>query len=99
MYGAWALGLSGYSDVLDHFGTGDGQIALHGTANPDNLGTAVSHGCVRVDNAVITRLAASCRSAPRSTSASRRRRRRRASHGPRGGATNQELQQRGPATV
>ena len=57
VYGAWALGLSGYSDVLDQFGTGDGQIALHGTANRDNLGRAVSHGCVRVDNQVITALA------------------------------------------
>jgi lipoprotein-anchoring transpeptidase ErfK/SrfK len=57
VYGAWALGLSGYSNVLDQFGTGDGQIALHGTANPDNLGRAVSHGCVRVDNQVITSLA------------------------------------------
>jgi lipoprotein-anchoring transpeptidase ErfK/SrfK len=58
VYGAFALGLSGYSNVLDQFGTGDGQIALHGTANTGSIGRAVSHGCVRLDNQAITRLAA-----------------------------------------
>ena len=57
VYGAWALGLSGYSDVLEQFGTGDGQIALHGTQNPGVLGSAVSNGCVRMDNGAITTLA------------------------------------------
>ena len=58
LYGAWALGLSAYSEVLDQFGTGDGQIALHGTHNPGaDLGRAVSHGCVRLDNQAITTLA------------------------------------------
>jgi len=57
VYGAWALGLSGYSNVLDQFGTGDGQIALHGTNNPGVLGSAVSNGCVRMDNETITHLA------------------------------------------
>ena len=58
VYGAYALGLSGYSNVLDQFGTGDGQIALHGTANTASIGRAISHGCVRLDNQAITRLAA-----------------------------------------
>jgi len=57
VYGAWALGLSAYSDVLDQFGTGDGQIALHGTANLGELGRAVSHGCVRLGNPSISTLA------------------------------------------
>jgi lipoprotein-anchoring transpeptidase ErfK/SrfK len=57
VYGAWALGLSGYSNVLDQFGTGDGQIALHGTYNPSVLGSAVSNGCVRMDNDTISHLA------------------------------------------
>jgi lipoprotein-anchoring transpeptidase ErfK/SrfK len=57
VYGAWALGLSGYSDVLEQFGTGDGQIALHGTADPSDLGREVSNGCVRLDNGAITILA------------------------------------------
>jgi lipoprotein-anchoring transpeptidase ErfK/SrfK len=57
VYGAWALGLSGYSEVLEQFGAGDGQIALHGTANPGDLGNQVSNGCVRLDNQTITTLA------------------------------------------
>ncbi len=57
VYGAWALGISAYSDVLEQFGTGDGQIALHGTADPADLGREVSNGCVRLDNAAITSLA------------------------------------------
>jgi L,D-transpeptidase catalytic domain len=56
-YGAWALGLSGYSEVHQSFGTGDGQIALHGTYNPGALGLPVSNGCVRMDNEMITLLA------------------------------------------
>jgi lipoprotein-anchoring transpeptidase ErfK/SrfK len=57
VYGAWALGLSGYSEVLEQFGTGDGQIALHGTGNAGDLGREVSNGCVRMDNQTITDLA------------------------------------------
>ena len=56
-YGAWALGLSGYSEVHQTFGTGDGQIALHGTYKPWLLGRPVSNGCVRMDNETITLLA------------------------------------------
>jgi lipoprotein-anchoring transpeptidase ErfK/SrfK len=58
VYGAWALGLSGYSNVHEQFGTGNGQIALHGTNDPGgDLGRAVSNGCVRLDNGSITALA------------------------------------------
>jgi lipoprotein-anchoring transpeptidase ErfK/SrfK len=57
VYGAWALGISGYSDVLDQFGTGDGQIALHGTTDPGDLGREVSSGCLRLDNGAIASLA------------------------------------------
>jgi lipoprotein-anchoring transpeptidase ErfK/SrfK len=58
VYGAWALGLSGYSEVHEQFGTGDGQIALHGTHNPGaDLGREVSNGCVRLDNQAISALA------------------------------------------
>jgi lipoprotein-anchoring transpeptidase ErfK/SrfK len=61
VYGPWALGLSAYSDVLDQFGTGDGQIALHGTKDTAALGHAVSHGCVRLDARAITTLAKALR--------------------------------------
>ena len=55
-YGVFALGLSGHSDVLTEFGGGDGQIAIHGTNNPGDIGNDVSHGCVRVTNDAIERL-------------------------------------------
>jgi lipoprotein-anchoring transpeptidase ErfK/SrfK len=56
-YGPWAFGLSGYSNVLQKFGRGDGQIGIHGTNEPKKLGQNVSHGCVRMSNASITKLA------------------------------------------
>ncbi len=56
-YGPFALGLSAHSDVLDQFAGGDGQIGIHGTNQPDSIGTSASHGCVRVPNEVITALA------------------------------------------
>jgi lipoprotein-anchoring transpeptidase ErfK/SrfK len=59
VYGAWALGLSGFSNVLDQFGTGDGQIALHGTSDTGSIGRAASAGCVRLDNGAIRTLAGS----------------------------------------
>jgi hypothetical protein len=56
-YGKYAYGLSAYSEVLNTFAGGDGQVAIHGTNQPSLIGSAVSHGCVRVDNATITKLA------------------------------------------
>jgi lipoprotein-anchoring transpeptidase ErfK/SrfK len=55
-YGPYALGLSGFSNVLTEFGRGDGQIAIHGTNQPTLLGQPASHGCIRVSNEIITRL-------------------------------------------
>lgn len=57
VYGPYAFGLSAFSDVLASFGGGPGQIGLHGTDDPSGLGTAVSHGCVRISNTAISRLA------------------------------------------
>jgi lipoprotein-anchoring transpeptidase ErfK/SrfK len=56
-YGPFAWGLSAYSEALDTFAGGDGQVAIHGTNSPWAIGQAVSHGCVRVDNDAIRRLA------------------------------------------
>ena len=56
-YGPWAFGLSGYSNVLQTFGRGDGQIGIHGTNQPGLLGQGVSHGCIRMRNATIVKLA------------------------------------------
>jgi lipoprotein-anchoring transpeptidase ErfK/SrfK len=45
----FALALSARSNVLQEFDGGPGQIALHGLANVGGLlGTAASHGCIRV---------------------------------------------------
>ena len=45
----FALALSARSDVFQQFDGGPGQIALHGLDNIGGvLGTAVSHGCVRL---------------------------------------------------
>ena len=47
----FALALSARSNVLQEFEGGSGQIALHGLENVGGvLGTAVSHGCVRLSN-------------------------------------------------
>lgn len=56
-YGPFAFGLSGHSDTLTEFAGGDGQIGIHGTNDPSSIGQAVSHGCVRLPNDVITLLA------------------------------------------
>jgi lipoprotein-anchoring transpeptidase ErfK/SrfK len=56
-YGPYAFGLSAYSNVLQSFGGGPGEIGLHGTDYPQGLGTNVSHGCIRISNVGITRLA------------------------------------------
>lgn len=46
--GPWVLATSAYSNVLQEFDGGPGQIGLHGrTGLPDPLGTASSHGCIR----------------------------------------------------
>jgi lipoprotein-anchoring transpeptidase ErfK/SrfK len=55
----FALALSARSNVLQEFEGGPGQVALHGVANlGGTLGTAVSHGCVRLATRSIRWLAA-----------------------------------------
>ncbi len=57
-YGPFAYGISAFSEELTSFGGGPGQIGLHGTEDDDSLGRAVSHGCIRMSNPAITKLAA-----------------------------------------
>ena len=58
VYGAFAFGLSAHSNVFTRFGFGgDGRIGLHGTNDPSGVGHDVSHGCIRMTNAAILRLA------------------------------------------
>jgi lipoprotein-anchoring transpeptidase ErfK/SrfK len=59
--GPWALHITAHSNVLDNYGGGPGRVALHGRRFDllaDPLGSARSHGCVRMDNKVISWLAA-----------------------------------------
>lgn len=57
VFGPYAFGLSAYSNVYSSFAGGDGEIGLHGTDDPSGIGHYVSHGCIRLPNPVITRLA------------------------------------------
>lgn len=47
----WALALSAFSEILRHYDGGEGQVAIHarGTLSGD-IGTASSHGCIRVQD-------------------------------------------------
>jgi hypothetical protein len=54
-FGVAALGISAHSDALKNWVQG-GPVALHGTDDPTSIGRAVSHGCVRLPNALMTRL-------------------------------------------
>lgn len=56
--GPYALATSARSNVLQEFAGGPGQIALHGTAGlAGALGSASSHGCIRLSTGAITWLA------------------------------------------
>ena len=57
VYGPYAYGLSSHSDVLTSFEGGDGETGIHGNDDASVLGSSVTHGCIRMDNAEITRLA------------------------------------------
>ncbi len=57
VYGPYAFGLSAFSETLKSFAGGPGQLGLHGTNEPDKVGTDVSHGCIRLTNDVISKLA------------------------------------------
>jgi hypothetical protein len=53
--GAAAIALSAYSEKLHDWPDG-GPIAIHGTNDPDSIGRAVSHGCVRLGAGALKRL-------------------------------------------
>jgi lipoprotein-anchoring transpeptidase ErfK/SrfK len=54
--GPYILTLTAYSSVLQSFMGGNGLVAIHGTSASNLLGQAVSNGCIRIDNAAVTRL-------------------------------------------
>jgi lipoprotein-anchoring transpeptidase ErfK/SrfK len=57
IYGPYAFGLSAYSNVLHEFAGRDGILGIHGTNFPQGIGTNVSHGCIRLSNRAIIKLA------------------------------------------
>ena len=57
VYGPYAYGLSGFSEVHESFNGGPGDIGIHGTDDPSAIGTDVSNGCIRLANDDISRLA------------------------------------------
>jgi lipoprotein-anchoring transpeptidase ErfK/SrfK len=56
-YGPYIFGLAWFSDAYSVFNGGDAQIGIHGQDEPWSIGQAASHGCVRLPNDVISRLA------------------------------------------
>jgi hypothetical protein len=55
IYGPWAFGTSAYSALSDW--PGGGVIGIHGTNEPWLIPGRPSHGCIRVRNSAIVRLA------------------------------------------
>jgi hypothetical protein len=54
--GSWVLQLTAHSDVLAQFDGGDGTVGIHGRGGAslaDPLGSALSHGCIRLANGSI----------------------------------------------
>jgi hypothetical protein len=56
VYGPWAFGTSAYSDKLTDW-PGGGVVGIHGTNEPQLIPGRPSHGCVRVPNRRIRKLA------------------------------------------
>jgi lipoprotein-anchoring transpeptidase ErfK/SrfK len=59
-YGPYVLALTAFSTVYERFGGGPGVVAVHGRGGASlgtPLGSAGSHGCVRIDNGHIAFLA------------------------------------------
>jgi lipoprotein-anchoring transpeptidase ErfK/SrfK len=54
--GPIVMPITGYSEQLNEFAGGNGRVAIHGTSLPQLIGTAVSHGCIRMYNSDIVRL-------------------------------------------
>lgn len=54
-YGPWAFGTAAYSKLSDW--PRGGVVGIHGTNRPELIPGRVSHGCIRVPNARVRRLA------------------------------------------
>jgi lipoprotein-anchoring transpeptidase ErfK/SrfK len=57
VYGTYAFGLSGFSEVHETFNGGPGDIGIHGTNDPSTIGSDVSNGCIRLRDETVIHLA------------------------------------------
>jgi len=60
LLGGWVIPLTAFSGTYLEFGGGPGRIAIHGRAGAllgDPLGSAASHGCIRIANEAIAWIA------------------------------------------
>ncbi len=57
VYGAYAFGLSGFTNQVTNLERGEGVTGLHGTNDPARLGKSVRGGSIAVSNETITVLA------------------------------------------
>jgi lipoprotein-anchoring transpeptidase ErfK/SrfK len=55
-FGSFAFGLSGIQTNLPAGWSGGDQLAIHGTQDPDSIGTSASAGCLRVSEPALDRL-------------------------------------------
>ena len=55
-YSPVILPLGTHSDTLDSFGGGPGTVAIHTWPTTDVIGTATSHGCIRVPKNALSKL-------------------------------------------
>lgn len=56
VYGPYVFALSARSESFEFWNGQEALVALHGTNQPDLIGTAASNGCVRLPNAVTAEL-------------------------------------------
>ncbi len=58
--GSWVLPLTVLSNVLQEYAGANGRVAIHGRGGAsfqDPLGSAASHGCIRIDNGPVSWIA------------------------------------------
>ena len=63
-FGALAIGISAFQTKLSDWAQG-GPVAIHGTNQPELIGKAVSHGCVRMHDKDVLKVSDWCRPAVR----------------------------------
>jgi lipoprotein-anchoring transpeptidase ErfK/SrfK len=56
VFGPYQLSVAAFSETLQSFAGGSGQMAIHGTNQPWLIGEDASNGCVRMNNADVVAL-------------------------------------------